>query len=479
MQLKSSTMSIAKLKSYLPFLLIICTNSLFAQQQWTLQQCIEHAMKNNLQVRIAVLNNELNEANLKQSKANALPNVNFGANNAYNFGQTIDRFTNQFANTRVQSINVGLQTQWNLFNGLQNYHTIKQNQINILTGKYDIDRAKNDVSLNVANAFLQVALARELINITQNQVNTSNVQLQRIKKLVDAGALPKFNQYESESQLAAEELNVVNAKNQLNLATLNLALLLNVNPDDFSIAIPNLPDPNQLPLNYTANQVYNAALSNQPIIKGAENRVLSAERGIKIAKGAMMPNLSFSGSLGTGYSGLARQIAGYDSTLATIGFTAKGDEVYSLFVNPILENSPYGKQFQDNFNRSIGVTISMPLFNNLQTHTAVNRAKINLESARLQLLQSKLDLQRAVLQAYTDANGSLNKYNATEKTVIALRESFKYAEQRYNVGAANAVDYNTQKNNVTNAETQLLQAKYEYIFKVKVLDFYLGKAIAL
>ena len=305
------------------------------------------------------------------------------------------------------------------------------------------------------------------------------MQLQRIKKLVDGGALPKFNQYESESQLAAEELNVVNAKNQLNLATLNLALLLNVSPDDFGIAIPNLPDPNQLPLNYTANQVYNAALANQPIIKGAENRVLSAERGIKIAKGAMMPNLSFSGSLGTGYSGLARQIAGYDSTVATIGYTAMGDEVYSLFVNPVLENSPYGKQFQDNFNRSIGVTISIPFFNNLQTHTAVNRAKINLESARLQLLQSKLDLQRAVLQAFTDANGSLNKYNATEKTVIALRESFKYAEQRYNVGAANAVDYNTQKNNVTNAETQLLQAKYEYIFKAKVLDFYLGKAIVL
>lgn len=472
-------MSITKLKRYLLLLLIIGSNSSFAQQQWSLQQCIEHAMKNNLQIRIAVLNNELNEANLKQSKANALPNLNFGANNTYNFGQTIDRFTNQFANTRVQSINFGLQTQWNIFNGLQNYHTIKQNQLNILTGKYDIDRAKNDVSLNVANAFLQVALARELINITQNQVNTSNVQLQRIKKLVDAGALPKFNQYESESQLASEELNVVNARNQFNLATLNLALLLNVNPDEFSIAIPELPNPADLPLNFTSNQVYNAALSNQPVVKGAENRVLSAERGIKIAKGAMMPNLSFSGSLGTGYSGLARQIAGYDSTVATIGFTAMGDQVYSLFVNPVLEKTPYGTQFNDNFNRSLGLTISVPIFNNLQTHTAVTRAKINLESARLQLLQTKLDLQRAVLQAYTDANGALNKFNATEKSVIALRESFKYAEQRYNVGAANAVDYNTQKNNVTNAEAQLLQAKYEYIFKAKVLDFYLGKAITL
>lgn len=467
------------IKSIAFIVLILQGSHIFAQQQWTLQQCIEHAMKNNLQVRIAVLNNELNEANLKQSKANALPSLNFGANNTYNFGKTIDRFTNQFANTRVQSINLGLQSQWNLFNGLQNYHTIKQNEINILTGKYDIDRTKNDISLNIANAFLQIALARELVNITQNQVNTTNTQLARIKKLVDAGALPKFNQYDAESQLSSEELNVVNATNQLNIASLNLALLLNINPNDFSISIPNLPNPNELPLNYTADQVYNSALNTQPIIKGAENRVLSAEKGIKIAKSAILPSLSFSGSLGTGYSGLAQQIAGYDSTIASIGYTATGDKVYSLFVNPVLEKTPYGTQFKDNFNRSLGLTLSVPLFNNLQTHTNVTRAKINLESAKLQLLQNKLDLQRTVLQAYTDANGALKKYNATEKTVIALKESFKYVEQRYSVGAANAVDYNTQKNNVTNAEAQLLQAKYEYIFKAKVLDFYLGKAIVL
>jgi outer membrane protein len=462
------------------FCLILIRNSSFAQQQWTLQQCVEHAMKNNLQVRIAILNNELNQANLKQSKANALPNLNFGANNTYNFGQTIDRFTNQFANTRVQSINLGAQTQWNLFNGLQNYHTIKQNEINLMTGKYEIDRTKNDVSLNIANAFLQIVLAKELVNITQNQVNTTNIQLARIKKLVEAGALPKFNQLDIESQLSSEELNVVNAQNQFNIASLNLALLLNLNPDDFSVSIPDLPDPNELPLNFTAQQVYLSALTNQPIIKSAENQVLSAERGIKIAKSAISPSLIFSGSLGTGYSGLAKQIAGYDSTIATIGFTALGrEEVKSLFVNPVLEDSPYGKQFKDNINRSLGLTLNIPLFNNLQTHTAITRAKINLESARLQLLQTKFDLQRTILQAYTDANGALKKFNATEKSVIALKESFKYAEQRYNVGAANAVDYNTQKNNVTNAEAQLLQAKYEYIFKAKVLDFYLGKAIVL
>jgi hypothetical protein len=287
-------------------------------------------MKNNLQVRIAILNNELNQANLKQSRANVLPNLNFGANNTYNFGKTIDRFTNQFANTRVQSINLGLQTQWNLFNGLQNYHTIKQNEINLMTGKYDIDRTKNDVSLNIANAFLQIVLARELVNITQNQVNTTNTQLTRIKKLVDAGALPKFNQYDVESQLSSEELNVVNAQNQLNIANLNLALLLNLNPEEFSISKPEVPNPNDLPLNFTAQQIYTSALGNQPIIKSAENQVLSAEKGVKIAKSAISPSLVFSGSLGTGYSGLAQQIAGYDSTIATIGFTAQAVAPYAI-----------------------------------------------------------------------------------------------------------------------------------------------------
>jgi outer membrane protein len=291
--------------------------------------------------------------------------------------------------------------------------------------------------------------------------------------------LPKFNQYDLESQLASEELNVVNAQNQLNIATLNLALLLNLNPDDFSVSVPILPNPNELPLNFTAQQVYSSALGSQPIIKSAENQVLSAERGIKIAKSAISPSLVFSGSLGTGYSGLAQQFAGFDSTISTIGYTALGDEVYSLFINPVLEKKPFGTQLKDNFNRSLGLTLNIPLFNNLQTHTAISRAKINLESARLQLLQTKLDLQRTILQSYTDANGALKKFNATEKSVVALKESFKYVEQRYNVGAANSVDYNTQKNNVTNAEAQLLQAKYEYIFKAKVLDFYLGKAIVL
>ena len=258
-----------------------------------------------------------------------------------------------------------------------------------------------------------------------------------------------------------------------------MALLLNLNPEEFSITTPVVPNPNDLPLNFTAQQIYASALSNQPVVKSAENQVLSAEKGIKIAKSAISPSLVFSGSLGTGYSGLAQQIAGYDSTLTTIGYTAIGDKVYSLFLNPVYEKAPYGSQFKDNFNRSLGLTLNIPIFNNLQTHSAVTRAKINLESARLQLLQTKLDLQRTILQAFTDANGALKKFNATEKSVIALKESFKYVEQRYNVGAANSVDYNTQKNNVTNAEAQLLQAKYEYIFKAKVLDFYLGKAIVL
>ena len=450
-----------------------------AQQEWSLQQCIEYALKNNLQVRIAALNNELSKANLDQSKANLLPNLNFGANNTYNFGKTIDRFTNQFANTRVQSINLGLQSQWTLYNGLQNYNTIKQNELNLMGGKYDVERTKNDVSLNIANAYLQILLARELVNITENQLNTSKTQSDRIKKLLDAGALPKSNFYDIEAQVSNEELNVVNAQNQLNMANLNLALLLNLNPDEFTINSPSIPNPSDLPINFTSQQVYSSALGSQPVIKSAEFRVKSAEKGVSIAKGAINPTLSFSGSIGTGYSGLAKQIEKFDSTVSAIGFTAMGDPVYSLFLNPVYGKTPYDKQFKDNINRSLGLTLNIPIFNNLRTHTGIVSAKINLETTRLQLAQAKIDLQRTINQAYLDATGALKKFNATEKTVKSLKESFKYVEQRYTVGTANSVDYNTQKNNVTNAEAQMLQAKYEYIFKAKVLDFYLGKAIVL
>ncbi len=450
-----------------------------AQQSWSLQQCIDYAMKNNLQVRIAFLNNELNKINLQQSKANALPNLNIGGSNSYNFGKTIDRYTNQFANTRVQSINLGLQSQWNLFHGLQNYHTIKQNEMNFLSGKYDAEKAKNDVSLNIVNAFLQIVMSQELISIAQNQINTSQALLHQTKKMVEAGSLPKFNQYDVESQLANEELNLVNVQNQHQIARVNLALLLNVEPNNFSVSVPPLPNLDSLPPNYDVGKIYQEALNNQPVILAAEYRVKSAERGLKIAKSNISPSINFSGSLGTGYSGLAQQIDHYDSIVRSVGYTALGDKVYSLFVNPVYAKTPYAKQFSDNLNRSLGINISIPLFNGLQTHAGISRAKISLETSRLQLVQTKLDLQNIIVQAYNDATGSLKKYKATEKSVKSLQESFKYAEQRYKVGATNSVDYTTQKNNLTNAQAQLLQAKYEYIFKVKILDFYMGKPLVL
>ncbi|MCC6251199.1 MAG: TolC family protein [Bacteroidia bacterium] len=464
---------------YLVIFFLLLVHHVNAQQQWSLQQCIEYALKNNLQIRIAYLNNELNKINLDQSKANALPNLNIGANNTYNFGKTIDRFTNQFANTRVQSINMGLQSQWNLFNGLKNYNTIKQNEFNLLAGKKDVERIANDVSLNVANAFLQVLLAKELVIVSQNQLNTSNKQLERIVKMVDAGALPKSNRLEIEGQVANEELNLVNAQNQLSMATLNLALLLNISPDGFDIVVPVLPQPEELPITGSAQQIFDLALNNQPSIKAAEFKVQSNEKSIKIAQSALSPSLSFSGSIGTGYSGLAQQITGYDSLMRNIGFTALGEPVYSLYLNPQYQKTPYSKQFSDNFNRSLGLTLSIPLFNNFQIRNNIKMAKINTESARLQLLQSKLNLQQMVFQAYADATATLRKYNASQKSVASFKEALNNVEQRYNLGAANSVDYITQKNNMANAEAQLLQAKYEYIFKVKILDFYAGKPISL
>lgn len=462
------------------FILMFVANVTKAQQQWTLQQCIDHAMKNNISIKLALLNNELNKAILTQSKANALPSLNFGGNNTYNFGRTIDRYTNQFANTQVQSVNVGLQAQWNLFNGFQNYRTIQQNQLNILSGKYDTDKTRNDISLNIANAYLQILFAKQLILIANNQVNITKEQLDRTRKLVDAGSVPKGNQYDVESQLAGEELQLITAQNQFDMANLSLALLLDIKTTEgFSIASPEMPDPNSLPINFTSQQVYNAALGNQPGIKSAEAKIQSASKGIAIAKSAIIPSIAFNASYGTGYSGLSQQLLRLDSAIATIGYTAQGQEVYSPSFVPVYEKKPLSSQFKDNVNKSFGLTLSVPIFNNLQTYTNITRAKINMESAKLKRDQAVLDLERTIQQSYTDAVGALKKYNATEKSLLALRESFKYTEQRFNVGMTNSVDYNTKKNTVLKAESDLLQAQFDYIFKLKVLDFYMGKPISI
>ncbi|OFY82242.1 MAG: hypothetical protein A3F72_09425 [Bacteroidetes bacterium RIFCSPLOWO2_12_FULL_35_15] len=469
-------------------LFLVCSLSIKAQdatktsQPWTLETCIDYALKNNIQIKQSELNTELSEINLTQSKANLLPSLNGNASHTYNYGRTIDRFTNQFATQQVLSQNLSLSSDVTLFGGLQTINSIKENKFTYLASKYDVEKMKNDISLNIASAYLQILYAMEAAENARNQMGITNAQVERTKKLVDAGAAAKGTLLDIQAQLASEELNVTNTQNQLDLSYLALAQYLNLpSATDFTIVKPDLSVGNETLLTATASQIYNSAVSNLPEIKSADLKVKSAEKAVDVALGGLSPRLVFSASYGTGYSSASQQMTSdpvFQNYQPNGSFTSAGDTVLSpSFSSPAFEKIPFSKQYNDNINKSFGFYLTIPIFNRFQTKSTIDRARIQKTNADLNVESTKLQIEKNIQQAYADANAGLKKYNATLKAVDAMQESFKYTEQKFNVGMVNTTDYNTAKNNLIKVQSDLLQSKYEYVFKTKVLDFYQGKPL--
>lgn len=259
--------------------LIIFPFFVLSQNNWTLQQCIKHALNNNISLKQQVLSTEINKNNTLQSKANVLPNINLGAAHTYNFGQTIDRFTNTFANTMVLSQNFYGSTNVLLWNGLSQYNNIKANEFNYLSSVENLKQTQNDISLSVANAFINLAFAEELIKISENQLNLSKEQLERTKKLITAGSLAKSYEFDLLAQVATDESNNVNYTNNYQIAKLNLMQIMNLDSSlNFEISLPKFEINENNILTNDVNSIYEAALKNQPNIKGATYQTQSAEK---------------------------------------------------------------------------------------------------------------------------------------------------------------------------------------------------------
>lgn len=464
-----------------PFAVLLCTAQDTGKQlEWSLKQCIDHALDHNLQVKQSELNIDFSKQSLNQSWAQTLPSLNGFATHNYNFGQTIDPFTNLFANDQVQSNNFALSSSVTLFNGLQTYNSIRQNQLNLKVNESAADKMKNDISLSIATAYVQVLFSEELLLTAKNQVNITRMQVDRMQKMVDAGALPKARLLELEAQHALEELNVINAENQKDLSYLSLKQLLEFDMStDLKIRTPILEIPSEISITSTPGQVYDAALTILPEIKGAEYNLLSSARTLKIAQGSRSPRLTLQGSLGTGFSGLSKDIISVTPTgFRSSGYyTAAGEDVIEPTFDVQSEVRSFDKQIDDNFNKSIGLNLTVPIFNGLSIKTNVAKAKIEQQKAELDLALTKNQLRKNVQQAYSDAIASLKKYNATKKSMDAIGESFKYADKRFSVGDMNTVEYNDAKNKLSKVQSDLLQAKYDFVFRQKILDFYQGKSL--
>lgn len=466
----------------LQFFFIVLASGAQDSKIWTLEDCINYALDNNISVKKQdlLINNQ--EELLLQNKLGILPNLNGYASHGYNWGQRIDPFTNEFATDRVRSNNLYLQGDLNLFSGLQQVNLIKRSMLNLKAAQYDADYYKDEIAISVATQYLQTLFYIEFVAMANNQIDITRQQVERTKKLVDAGTLAKGDLLTIEAQLASEELSVVEAENNLSISYLNLTQLLELpTPKGFEIERPELGLIDQ-PEILTPEQIFEIAVQARPEIKSAEVKLESSEKSLSIAQGGYYPSLSLNGSLGSGYSG-ANEIGSNPYTYTPqIGVTEDGIPVYTISPLTGYESKkakPWDDQLQDNLNKSVSLNLRIPIFNGWTSRSNVAQAKIGIENSSLDLQLQKNNLYKIAQQTYNDALAASNKYKAANKKVNATKESFNYAEQKFNVGLINSVEYNNAKKEYNNALSELIQAKYDFVFRATVIDFYLGKPLTL
>jgi outer membrane protein len=460
---------------------------------WDLQRAVDYALEHNLTVRQNQLTAETNNAILRQSKAAQLPTANLNGTQTWNYGRSVNPLTYEFQNQTTRSNNFSGIAQVVLFQGFQLRNTVKRNTLDYQASLGDIEKARNDLSLNVASQFLQLVLSEELVRTNQLKVDSDVQQVERTRKLLKAGSVAESNLLDLQAQQATDELNVITAQNQRDIARLQLTQLLNLDAAGqaaFQIQVPNLPDPDeQAQLNEDPNVTYQTALATQPDIKAADLRVRSAQSTVDIARGGYMPRLSFGASIFSGYSS-ARTVTsqGNDSTARKTTFfvenpTAPGTttplNVLVYQRNTTILSQGYWEQLDQNLGRQLQFALSIPILNGLQVRTNVQRSIINVQQAQLNAEQTRLTLRQNIQQAYADAVAAQRKFSAARRQVEAQTTSYRNAEIRFNNGLLNGTEFNITKNNLTAAESTMIQAKYEYIFRRKVLDFYQGKPLTL
>jgi outer membrane protein len=451
--------------------------------EWTLEECINYALSNNIDIKKQVLSVENQKDQLLQSKLGMLPSLNAGATHGYNWGRAVDRYTNTFANTRIQSNNFYLGTQFNLFQGLQQINNMNKSKLDWLATQYDLDLLMDNISIAVAGYYLDILYNKEIYRVAGDQLDVTKLQVNRMQKMVEAGTMARGDLLNIQAQAATEESQLVQAENNLILSYLTLQQLIDLPvTDTFQIEIPELRQIEVPEVVLKPQDVYQMALTKRPEIKSAEYRAMSAQKDISYAYGYLSPILSFNGSWATGYSGastvgsdLVQKVyenAGYvQNTLEPVALVNSEYSTYSVI--------PFNDQLNDNQNKTLTLSLQIPIYNGWQAQTAISQAKIRKEEADLTLQKAKLDLNQTIQKAYADAVAALKNYNASEKKLQAQKEAFKYSEQKLGVGLVTTVQYNETKKELTRAESDMLQAKYRFIYTTTVLDFYMGNPITL
>ncbi len=454
---------------------------------WTLQDCIDYALKNNLDVKRNLLNVKSSEINLNQAKFQMMPTFNAGSSFGYNWGRSIDPTTNLFDTQRINSFNINGNTSLLLFNGFRLFNTYRQSSVENEAAMEDFNRAKNDVILNVITLYTSVIFNQELLSNAESQLATTEQQLERTRRLAEAGSVPRGDVLDLEAQFATNELSAITSENTLTLSILQLKQAMQLPAaTPMEIEVPQIDVESELAMTETAEQIYDAAYQILPQVKSTKLRLQSSLLGIKAAKGALYPRLSVNGNIFSNYSSVADRLrlipdGGSIVIQRPIGFVTGTDQVvYANASVPTGETVPgYGiaDQISDNVARSASLSLQIPILNGYQSRAALQRSRVTSQQAEIDLRDTEVQLRQAVESAYNDSYAASKTYQSATRQVTARDEAFRMLKQRYDNGAANFVEYQTGENALFQAKSDLVRAKYDFIFKKKVLDFYQGKPI--
>lgn len=468
------------------FLLLICFFVLqknFAQQtaadKFTLQQCVDLALKNNLLVKQTEFQMQNDQVNLQQARGYMLPSVSAFISHGINSGRSIDPFTNGYISQNITFANYGLNGSFTLWNGSGLRNNAKQNELNYEAGKMDWQQQKDNITINVILAYLLVLNNEEQLTASNQQAEVTRKQAERLEILNKDGATAPATYYDMKGQVSNDELNVINEKNNLETAKLNLSQLMNI-PYATTMTLEKMEGTDVAKIyDATVDDIYNLAVQQLAIVKSADLRTQSAALGLKAAKGFLLPTLSLNGSLGTNYSNAATisTVTG-SQDVPTDNYVIVNSEKSFLYTpqnSYSTQKISYGDQWKNNFNTSLSLGLQIPILNGLQARSRVNLAKISQQRANFEATTTKTQLRQNIEQAYFNMTAAFDRYQKLSEQVKDYGESFHSAEVRFNAGAMTSVDYLIAKNNLDRASNNLIAAKYDYVLRTKILDYFQGK----
>lgn len=442
----------------LVFILLFSLSIQAQTKKWTLEECVRYAVDNNITIKQTQLDSETAAIDKKGAQGNFLPSLNANASHSWNIGLNQDITTGLLRNQTTQFTSAGASVGVDIYNGLQNQNTLRRANLSIVAAKYQLLKMQEDIALNVANAFLQVLFNKENLKVQIDQKAINEKQFLRSEELVKAGSVPRGDLLDIKATVALDNQKVIAAENALLISKLSLTQLLQLKDfENFEITDEtSAKDENNI-LSQTPTTIYDKAIENRTELKIAKTNLEIAEKNVAIAKGGLQPSLRGFYNFNSRVS--YADVPDYDQAGKLIGTKSP---------------APFFEQFSDNKGQSFGAQLSIPIFNGFATKNNVERSKVNFEKSKIAVEQQELDLQRNVYTAFTDANGALKSYESSLVALEARQEAYNYAKEKYAVGMMNSFDFNQSQTLFSNAQSDVLRAKYDYIFKIKILEFYFG-----